>query len=43
MPVFEGVKQALTFENVLIAIAVIVLGVLVAIGLLVLFVRGMAS
>lgn len=26
MPVFEGVKQALTFENVLIAIAVIVLG-----------------
>ena len=26
MPVFEGVKQALTFENVLIAIAVIILG-----------------
>ena len=26
MPVFEGVKQALTFENVLIAIAVIVMG-----------------
>ena len=26
MPVFEGVKQALTFENVLISIAVIVLG-----------------
>ena len=26
MPVFEGAKQALTFENVLIAIAVIILG-----------------